>query len=105
MYFYPITALFRNCEPWSNMTDKDYQALQSAQLLYLRNVMEVPLGTPTAVLYLKLGILPIQSEIKKRQVLFLKGILDKDFDDPVKLVHDEQLKYEFEKAWQIICYL
>ena len=52
------------------MTDKDYQALQSAQLLYLRNVAEVPRGTPIAALYLELGILPIKFEIEKRQFCF-----------------------------------
>ena len=81
------------------MTDKDYQTLQSAQLLYLWNVMEVPRGTPVAALYFELGILPIQFEIEKRQLLFLRRILNKDFDDPLQLVYNEQLKYEFEKNW------
>ena len=61
-----LSRLIYNCESWSNMTDKDYQALQSAQLLYLWNVMEVPRGTPIAALYLELGILPIQFEIEER---------------------------------------
>ena len=86
------------------MTDKDYQALQSAQLLYLRNVVEVPRGTPIAALYLELGILPIKFEIEKRQLLFLRRILNKDFDDPLQLVYNEQLKYEFEKTGQTICW-
>ena len=60
------------------MTDEDYQALQSAQLLYLRKVMDVPSSTPIAALYLELGILPIQSEIERRQLLFLRRTLDKD---------------------------
>ena len=60
------------------MTDKDYQALLSAQLLYLQNVMEVPHGTPIAALYLEPGILPIQFEIEKRQIPFLRRILNKD---------------------------
>ena len=88
------------------MTDKDYQALQSAQLLYLWNVMEVLRGTSIAALYLELGILPIQFETEKRQLLFLRRILNKDFDDPGKdfddplqLVYNEQLEYEFEKNW------
>ena len=88
------------------MTDKDYQALQSAQLLYLWNVMEVPRGTSIAALYLELGILPIQFETEKRQLLFMRRILNKDFDDPGKdfddplqLVYNEQLEYEFEKNW------
>ena len=86
-----LPRLIYNCESWSNMTDKDYQALQSAQLLYLRNVVEVPRGTPIAALYLELGILPIKFEIEKRQLLFLRRILNKDFDDPLQLVYDEQL--------------
>ena len=57
-----LPQLIHNCESWSNMTDKDYLALQSAQLLYLLNVMEVPRGTPIAALYLELEILPIRSE-------------------------------------------
>ena len=88
-----------NYESWSNMADKDCHALQSAQLLYLRNVMEVPRGTPIAALYLELGILPIQSEIEQRQLLFLRRILNKDFNYPLQLVYDEQIKYEFEKNW------
>ena len=94
-----LPRLICNCESWSNMTDKDYQALQSAQLLYLRNVVEVPRGTPIAALYLELGILPIKFEIEKRQLLFLRRMLNKDFDDPLQLVYNKQLKYEFEKNW------
>ena len=94
-----LPRIIYNCESWSNMTDKDYQALQSAQLLYLRNVMEVPCGTPIAALYLELGILPIQFEIEKRQLLFLRLIPNNDFHYPLQLVYNEQLKYEFEKNW------
>ena len=36
--------------------------------------MEVPKSTPTAALFLELGILPIQYEIEKRQLAFLKKI-------------------------------
>ena len=91
-----LPRLIYNCESWSNMTDKDCQALQSAQLLYLQNVMEVRRGTPIVAFYPEPGILPIQFEIEKRQLLFLRCILNKDFDDPGKdfddplhLVHNE----------------
>ena len=94
-----LPRLICSYESWSNIADKDCQALQSAQLLYLRNVMEVSRSTPIAALYLELGILPIQSEIEKRQPLFLRRILNKDFDYPLQLVYNEQLKHEFEKNW------
>ena len=31
--------------------------------------------------------------------MFLRRILNKDFDDPLQLVYNEQLKYEFQKNW------
>ena len=92
-----LPRLIHNCESWSNMTPKDYKALQSAQLLYLRNVMEVSRATPTVALFLELGILPIRFEIEKRQLFFFKRLLDKDKSDPVQSVYFEQLKYVAEQ--------
>ena len=81
------------------MTPKDYKALQSAQLFYLRNVMEVLRVTPSVALFLELGILPIRFEFEKRQLFFFNGLLDKDKNDPVQSVYFEQLKYVAEQNW------
>ena len=56
-------------------------------------MLDVPKGTPTAALYLELGILPIKFEIKIKQLLYLKRILDKKNDDPVQLCYHEMLKF------------
>ena len=69
-----LPRLIYNCESWSNMTPKDYKVLQSAQLLYLRNVMEILRATPTVALFLELGILPIKFEIEKKTVIFLQAL-------------------------------
>ena len=47
------------------------QCLLKAQLHYLRRVLEIPKSTPTAALFLDLGILLIQYEIEKKQLLYL----------------------------------
>ena len=94
-----LPRLIYNCESWSNLKTKDYQALQSVQLSYLRSVMEVPGLTPIAALFLELSVLPIKFEIEQRQLFFLKRILDKDPDDPVHAVYKEQLNYNFEENW------
>ena len=99
LILYQSVFLPRLCESWSNMTPKDYKVLQSAQLQYLRNVMEVSRTTSTVALFLELGILPIRFEIEKRQLFFLKRLLDKDKNDPVQSVYFEQLKYVTEKNW------
>ena len=70
--------------------------------------MDVFRGTSITAFYPELGILPIQFGIEKRRLLFLRCILNKDFDDPGKdfddplqLVYNEQLKYEFKRNWAI----
>ena len=98
-----LPRLIYNCESWSNLTHKDISNLQGAQLNFLRRVMEVPKSTPTAALFLELGILPIQYEIEKRQLVFLKKILDRQNDDPVKMIYQEMLKYQAERNWAKHC--
>ena len=73
--------------------------LRTAQLNFLRCMLEVPKGTPTAALYLELGILPINFEIEIKQLLYLKRILDKKNDDPVQLCYREMLKFSEEANW------
>ena len=71
-----LPRLLFNCESWSNLTHKDISNLQSAQLNFLRRVMEVSKSTPTAALFLELGILPVQYEIEKDAACILKKNLD-----------------------------
>ena len=65
------------CEAWSNLKIKEINILRTAQLNFLRCMLEVNKGTPTAALYLELGILPINFEIEIKQLLYFKRILDK----------------------------
>ena len=78
-----LPRLIYNCESWSNLTQKDI--LNLAQLNSLRRVMEVPKSTPIAASFLDLGILPTRYEIERRQLVFLKTILDRENDDPIKM--------------------
>ena len=93
-----LPRLIYNCDLW-NLTHKDISSLQDAQLNFLRRVMKVPKSTPTAALFLELGVLPVQYEIEKRQLVFLKKILDRQNHDLVKMVYNEILKYQAERNW------
>ena len=62
-------------------------------------MLEVPKGTPTAALCLKLGILPTNFEIEIKQLLYLKRNLDKQNDDPVQLCYREMLRFSEEVNW------
>ena len=86
---------------------QDHLSLQTSQLTYLRNVLEVSKETPIAAMYLELGILPIKYEIEMRQLLFLNKkhdmrqllSLDKKHDNPCLLTYNEMLKLENETNW------
>ena len=94
-----IQRLIYNCEAWSTLTPKNHLILQTSQLTYLRNVLEVSKATPIAAMYLELGILPVMYEIEMRQLLFFKRILDKKHDDPCLLTYNEMLKFKNETNW------
>ena len=72
-----VRRLIYNCEAWSGLTIKEINILRTSQRNFLRWMLEVPKGTPTAALYLEFGILPINFEIEIKQLLYLKRILDK----------------------------
>ena len=59
-------------------------------------ILEVPRSTPTATIYLELGIWPIKYEIEIRQLFFLKRVLDKKTEDPCLVVYLEMLKFKDE---------
>ena len=100
-----IPRLIYNYEAWSNLTPKGYLTLQTSQLTYLKNVLEVSKATPIAAMYLELGILPVRYEIEMRQLLFLKRILDKKHDDPCLFTYNGMLKFENETNWEnnVLC--
>ena len=81
------------------MSIKDLKILKSSQLCYLRRILEVSKGVPTATLYLELGVLPISLEIELKQLLYLKRILDREYDDPVRMAYHEMLKHKEEINW------
>ena len=88
-----------NCEAWFDLTIKEINILRTSQLNFLRRMLEVLQGKPTAVLYLELGILPINFEIEIKQLLYLKRILDKKNDDPVQSCYKGMLKFSEEVYW------
>ena len=64
LILYQSIFFIHSCESWSNLRTKDYQALQSARLSYLRSVVEVSGSTPIAALFLELSVLPIKGMLR-----------------------------------------
>ena len=94
-----LPRLIYNCEACSGLTTEDLKTLKSSQLSYLRRILEVSKGVPTAALYFELGVLPISLEIELKQLLYLRHILDREYDDPLRMVYHEMLKYKEDINW------
>ena len=76
------TVLF-NSQTWSNLKKKDIEALTTLQLKFLKKIVGVARSTCNAFTFLELGVLPIEHEIRKRQLMYLHRILQLEHDDPV----------------------
>ena len=95
---YLPTVIF-NSEAWDNLTKSDITRLQVLQMKFLKRILQTPKSTPNCLVLLELGVLPIEYEIKNRQLNFLHHIVTLDEQDPVLRCYTEQKKYPFENNW------
>ena len=94
------TVLF-NSSTWSNLRKKDLDSLKTLQLKFLKRIVGVASSTCNAFVYLELGVLPINFEIEKRQLMYLHRILQLESTDPVWKLFWElvQMNDAGEKNW------
>ena len=52
--------------------------------LYLKRILHTPTSTANCIVYLELGLLPIEYNIHINQLQFLYHILSLEADDPVR---------------------
>ena len=81
-----LPSILFNSQAWSNLTEKNIKELTRLQLRFLKKMMSVKLATSNAFVFLELGVLPIEHEIHKRQLLFVHHIMNLPNNDPVKKV-------------------
>ena len=53
-----VSSMLFNTEAWYNLTISEVELLETIDLLFLRQLLEAPKGTPKEMLYLELGIIP-----------------------------------------------
>ena len=85
------TVLF-NSSTWSNLRKKDLDCLKTLQLKFLKRIIGVASSTCNAFIFLELGVLPIEFEIEKRQLMYLYRILQLEPKDPVWELFWEMVK-------------
>ena len=62
-------------------------------------MMSVKLATSNAFVFLELGVLPIEHELHKRQLLFVYHVMNLGEEDPVKKVWRNQTMLPDHKNW------
>ena len=92
-------VVLNNSQSWTNIIEKQMEALQTIQLRYIKRIFYSPSSTPNALSYLETGILPIEDMVNIKRLTFLHHILSQDENDPVKISYCEQMKFEFERNW------
>ena len=94
-----LPSILFNSQAWSNITEKNIRELTRIQMRFLKKMMSVKLATSNAFVCLELGVLPIQHEIHKRQLLFLHHIMNLPNHDPVKKVWRNQTVLPNHNNW------
>ena len=96
-----LSTMLFNSQTWSKLRKKDIDALKLIQLKFLKRILGVPSSACNASIFLELGVLPIDFEIEKRQLMYLHRILALDKDDPVYLMflNMRELSDAGEKNW------
>ena len=94
-----LASVLFNSQAWTNITKTQMSQLRTVQLKYLKRTLQVPNSTPNAFTFLELGILPIDFEIHKRQLMFLHHIHTLSPEDPVHKIFQQQKLLPYEKNW------
>ena len=94
-----LQCVLFNSEAWSNITQTHIKELRRVQLKFLKRIMQAPNATPNCFTFLEFGLLPIDYEIHKRQLMFLQHILKLPPSAPVFQLYQQQVLFAHEHNW------
>ena len=73
-----LNSILLNSEVWYGLTRADVDELEVVDHSLLRRILSAPSCTPTPMLYLELGCLPIRYVIMTRRLMFLQYLLQEE---------------------------
>ena len=94
-----LASVLFNAQAWTNITKTQFDKLQTVQLKFLKRMIRAPNATPNAFTFLELGVLPIEFEVHRRQLVFLHHVLSLPHSDPVHKLYQKQKLFKYEKNW------
>ena len=78
-----MSTMLTNCETWV-LNKGEREKLERIELWALKKILDVPKTTPTPAVWYITGSLTTSILIDKRQLLYLKTILDRPEQDPTR---------------------
>ena len=94
-----INTILFNIETWYNITEHELNELESVDRILLRRIMNVPFSTPTALLYLELGIIPLRHIIQAKRIMFLRYIMTRQENDLLNKFLKAQIREPTKNDW------
>ena len=64
-----------NLETWYDIKKKDIEELEKVDRMLIKIILSAPSSTPSALLYLEMGMIPLKYIIQARRLMFLRYIL------------------------------
>ena len=68
-----INGMLTNSEIWYSLKKEEIKELENVDMTLLKKIFKVPFSTPSEAYFLELGILSLETIIKKRRIISLPG--------------------------------
>ena len=94
-----VSSVLCNSEAWYNVTEAEYNFIETVELMFMRRILNTPKTTPKEMLYLELGCLQFRHIIQKRRLSFLHYLLNEESDSMVNKFLWAQMEKRNPKEW------
>ena len=94
-----VSSVLCNSEAWYNVTEAEYNFIETVDLMFMRRILNAPKTTPKEMLYLELGCLQFRHIIKKRRLSFLHYLLNEEPDSMINRFLWTQMEKRNPKDW------
>ena len=94
-----VSSVLCNSEAWFNITQSEFELIESVDLIFLRNLIGAPKTVPKEILFLELGVVPLREIVKQKRLNFLYYILSQEKESIIYRVFETQRRHQNKKDW------
>ena len=69
-----VSSMLFNSEAWYKLTEDELNLLEAIDVMFLRQLLKVPKGTPNEILFIELICIPFREILRERRLGFLSII-------------------------------